>query len=91
MGLLSAAFDQHENLIFQLRQMGIGGTFLNIIAIFLKEKCGDVLLVSSCSSCIQVPEDDNIKDIDETGHKYLGVLDGHLIKHQLIKEKRKKE
>ena len=33
----------------------------------------------------------NIKDIDETGYKYLGIIEGEEIKHQEMKEKIKKE
>ena len=31
---------------------------------------------------IQLPDEKNIKDIDETGYKYLGIIEGEEIKHQ---------
>ena len=40
---------------------------------------------------IQVPDGNNIKDIDETGYKYLGITEGIEIKHQEMKDKIKKE
>ena len=40
---------------------------------------------------IQLPDGNNIKDIDETGYKYLGIIEGEEIKHQEMKEKIKKE
>ena len=39
---------------------------------------------------IQLPDGNNIKDIDETGYKYLGIIEGEEIKHQEMKEKDKK-
>ena len=36
-------------------------------------------------------EGNNIKDIDETGYKYLGIIEGEEIKHQVMKEKIIKE
>ena len=40
---------------------------------------------------IQLPHGNNIKDIDENGYKYLGIIEGEEIKHQEINEKIKKE
>ena len=40
---------------------------------------------------IQLPDGNNIKDIDETGHKYLGIIEGEEIRHQEMKEKINKE
>ena len=40
---------------------------------------------------IQLPDGYNIKDIDETGYKYLGIIEGEGIKHQEMKEKINKE
>ena len=40
---------------------------------------------------IQLPDENNIKDIDETGHKYLGIVQGEEIKRQEMKEKINKE
>ena len=40
---------------------------------------------------IQLPDGNSIKDIDETGYKYLGIIEGEEIKHQEMKEKIKKE
>ena len=40
---------------------------------------------------MQLPYRNNIKDIDETGYKYLGIIEGEEIKHQEMKEKIKKE
>ena len=40
---------------------------------------------------IQLPDGNNIKDIDETEYKYLGIIEGEEIKHQEMKEKIKKE
>ena len=40
---------------------------------------------------IQLPDENNIKDIDETGYKYLGIIEGEEIKHQEMKEEIKKE
>ena len=40
---------------------------------------------------IQLPDGNNIKDIDEIGCKYLGIIEGEKIKHQEMKEKVKKE
>ena len=40
---------------------------------------------------IQLPDGNNIKDIDETGCKYLGIIESEEIKHQEMKEKIKKE
>ena len=40
---------------------------------------------------IQLPDGNNIKGIDETGNKYLGMTEGEEMKHQEIKEKIKKE
>ena len=34
-----------------------------------------------------LPDGNNIKDIDETGYKYLGIKEGEEIKHQEMKEK----
>ena len=39
---------------------------------------------------IQLPDGNNIKDIDETGYKYLGIIEGEEIKLQGKKEKIKK-
>ena len=39
----------------------------------------------------QLPDGNNIKNIDETGYKYLGVIEGEEIKHQEMNEKIKKE
>ena len=36
---------------------------------------------------IQLPGGNNIKDIGETGYKYLGIIEGEEIKHQEMKEK----
>ena len=40
---------------------------------------------------IQLPHENNIKDIDETGYKYFRILEGEEIKHQEMKEKINKE
>ena len=40
---------------------------------------------------IQLPDGNNIKNIDETGYKYLGIIEGEEIKHQEMNEKIKKE
>ena len=40
---------------------------------------------------IQLPDGINIKDIDETVYKYLGIIEGEKIKHQEMKEKVNKE
>ena len=40
---------------------------------------------------IQLPDGNNIKDIDETGYKYLGIIEGEEMKHQEMKEKVNKE
>ena len=40
---------------------------------------------------IQLPHGNNIKDTDETGYKYLGIIKGEDIKHQGMKEKINKE
>ena len=40
---------------------------------------------------IQLPDVNNIKDIDETGYKYLKITEGEEIKHQEMTEKIKKE
>ena len=40
---------------------------------------------------IQLPDGNNIKDIDETGYKYLEIIEGEEIKHQEMKEKVNKE
>ena len=40
---------------------------------------------------IQMPDGNNIKDIDETGYKYLGIIEGEKIKHQEMKEKIKQK
>ena len=40
---------------------------------------------------IQLPDGNNIKDIDEEGYKYLGIIEGEEIKHQEMKEKVRKE
>ena len=39
----------------------------------------------------QLPDGNNIKDIDETGYKYLEIIEGEEIKHQEMKEKINKE
>ena len=39
----------------------------------------------------QLPYGNNIRDIDETGYKYLGMIQGEEIKHQEMKEKIRKE
>ena len=38
---------------------------------------------------IQLPDGNNIKDIDETGYKYLGIIEGEEIKHQEMKKIKK--
>ena len=38
-----------------------------------------------------MPGGNNIKDIEETGYKYLGIKEGEDMKHQEMKEKVKKE
>ena len=40
---------------------------------------------------IQLPNGNNIKDIDETEYIYLGIIEGEEIKHQEMKEKINKE
>ena len=35
---------------------------------------------------IQLPYGNNIKDIDETGYEYLGIIEGEEIKHQEMKK-----
>ena len=40
---------------------------------------------------IQLPDGNNIKDIDETGYKYLGIIEGEEIKLQEMKENIKRE
>ena len=40
---------------------------------------------------IQLPDGNNIKDIDETGYKYLGKIEGEEIKNQEMKQNLKKE
>ena len=40
---------------------------------------------------IQMSNGNNIKDIDETGYKYLGMIEGEEIKHQEMKKKIEKE
>ena len=47
----SSTFDcvNHEALIFKLRQMGIGGTFLNIIVEFLTGRKQRVVVDGQCS------------------------------------------
>ena len=40
---------------------------------------------------IQLPDGNNIKDIDETGYKYLWIIEGEEIKHQEMKEEINKE
>ena len=40
---------------------------------------------------IQLPDGSTIKDIEEGGYKYLGVIEGEEIKHQEMKEKIRKE
>ena len=40
---------------------------------------------------IQLPDGINIKDIDGSGYKYLGIIEGEAIKHQEMKEKISKE
>ena len=40
---------------------------------------------------IQLPDGNSIKDIDETGYKYLGIIEGEEIIHQDMKEKINKE
>ena len=40
---------------------------------------------------IQLPDGNNIKDIDETGYKYLGIIEDEEIKLQEMKEKINKE
>ena len=40
---------------------------------------------------IQLPDGNNIKDIDERGYKYLGIIEGEEIKHQEMNEKIKKK
>ena len=39
---------------------------------------------------IQLPDGNNIKDIDESGCKYLGIIESEEIKHQEMKEKIRK-
>ena len=39
---------------------------------------------------IQLPDGNNIKDMDETGYEYLGIIKGEEMKHQEMKEKIKK-
>ena len=41
----------------------------------------------TCQHPIQLPDGNNIKDIDETGYKYLGIIEGEEIKHQEMKGK----
>ena len=36
---------------------------------------------------IQLPDGNNIKDIDEAGYKYFGIIEGEEIKHQEMEEK----
>ena len=38
---------------------------------------------------IEVPDGNNIKDIDETGYKYLGIIEGEELKHQEMKKIKK--
>ena len=38
---------------------------------------------------IQLPDGNNIKDIDETGYKYLRIIEGEEIKHQEMKNIKK--
>ena len=40
---------------------------------------------------IQLLDGNNIKDIDEAGYEYLGIIEGEEIKHQEMKEKTRKE
>ena len=40
---------------------------------------------------IQLPDGNNIKDIDETGYKCLGIIEGEEIQLQKMKEKIKTE
>ena len=40
---------------------------------------------------MQLADGNNIKDIDETGYKYLGIIEGEQIKHHEMKEKINKE
>ena len=58
------------------------------------EKCALVNTVRgkvTRSEGIQLPDGSSIKDIDEAGYKYLGVIEGDTIKHQEMKDKIKKE
>ena len=57
------------------------------------EKCAHVNIQGgkvTRTEGIQLPHGNNIKDIDETGYKYLGIMEGEEIKHQEMKEKIKK-
>ena len=40
---------------------------------------------------IQLPDGNSIKDIDKTGYKYFGIIEGEEIKCQEMKKKTKKE
>ena len=40
---------------------------------------------------ISLTKSNIIKDIDETGYKYLGMSDGEMITHQVMKDKIRRE
>ena len=57
------------------------------------EKCAHVNIQRgkvTRSEGIQLPDGNNIRDIDETGYKCLGIIKGEEIKHQEMEEKIKK-
>ena len=58
------------------------------------EKCALINMVKgkvTRTEGIQLPDGNTIKDIDEAGYKYLGILEGEAIKHQEMKDKIRKE
>ena len=58
------------------------------------EKCALVNIERGKATRIggmQLPDGNDIKDIDETGYKYLGIIEGEEIKHQEMKERIKME
>ena len=96
----------HLMFMDEIKLFGRGTTETDTLAQTVRTVSGDIRMEFGVEICalvniqrgkvtrtegIHLPHGNNIKDVHETGYKYLGIIKGEEIKHQEMNEKIKKE
>ena len=94
----------HLMFMDDIKQLGRGTKEINTLVQTVRIVSGDIKMEFGIEKCahvniqrckvtrtegIQLPDGNNIKDIDGTGYKYLGIIEGEEIKHQEMKKIKK--